>query len=617
MDQPRAKVYISKDPMLQFQIEDRKLNEVVIRESPETISFQPTTANSITSSGVSYVLVMTGPTTVLDRNILETITGSLTFNLQTGSYDTTTGAFTAGTITANALSDVNVCVRANPITSVSSSASANIDGVVVQLPNAYAVSSVLNRFNNKASAKASIQSYSSPMYDAVAYNAELLSAASNPWMSIANLNLSEDTVPSRTLPIVSITAGTVDAANKILPVTVQFNVTEALQLPAFNADEGPSKGIYGIKNIAITRTFQNFLRMFQIAFKGASDKSYQMSSASVTFSSAVLNCRYFTPRDSLSLPSTQRLFCPEITVFNSNPVPVPEPCSDSSILDGTGGTQITFNNVISPQVPRYIVIWVNYDRDSLSQPQAILAADRVFPIKTITLSIGNKTTTLQGISLQNLYKVSLESLSYCNYAQFVGQRYGTPDGNGKRPCVNSFPLCLDVALLNLDQDVAAGMRGQISIAATITFVNSGNDVAPSTLKPQGYAGSTYATRTRASGDNAVSTLPEYIPTQCQGYMLLLTPGILQIQDGAVSRVVGLYTMSELRAAEHVESKEEDARKGSLLGHGFWDTLGDIAHVAAPLLGALGRVQGHGLNAQGLNAQGSIGGSVIGGRKMFY
>lgn len=613
MEQSRAKVYITKDPLLAFNVEDRKLNEVVIRESPDTISFQPTVANSITSSGVSYVLVQTGPTTVLDRNILENITGTLTFGLAGGTYDATTGAFTVGAFPADeAYGDLKICVRANPITSVSTSCSANIDGVVVQLPNAYAVSSVLNRFNNKSEAKASVQSYSSPMYDSLSYNSELVQAACNPWAELGQLDISEDAVPPRTTAITGITIGAADATTKIAQVSVTFNVTEALQLPGFNADEGASKGIYGIKNIAITRNFQNVLRMFQIAFK-AGAKQYQISSPSVTFSSAQLMCRYFTPRDTASLPSTQRLFCPEVTVFNTNPIDVPAPCTNDAVLSGAGGTQLVFNNVISPQIPKYIILWVSYSRDSLSQPQAMLAADRIFPIKSITLSIGNKATTLQGVTLQNLYKMSLESLSYCNYAQFVGQRYGIPDANGNRASINGFPLCLDMSLLNMDQDTAAGMRSQISIAANITFANTGCDVAPSTYAPQGLAGAAYTTRTA----NIKSFNPvEYIPPQCQGYMLLLTPGILQIQDGAVSRSVGLFSMQELRAAEHVEARDEDARKGSLMGHGFWDTLGDIAHVAAPLLGALGRV-GSGLNASGLNASGSIGGSVIGGRKMFY
>ena len=610
MEQSRAKVYITKDPLLAFNVEDRKLNEVVIRESPDTISFQPTTANSITSSGVSYVLVQTGPTTVLDRNILENITGTLTFGLAGGAYDATTGKFTVGDFPKTAYADLKICVRANPITSVSTSCSANIDGVVVQLPTAYAVSSVLNRFNNKASAKASVQSYSSPMYDSLSYNSEMVQAACNPWSELAQIDISEDSVPPRTTSITGITIGAPDATSKIAQVTVSFNVTEALQLPGFNADEGASKGIYGIKNIAITRNFQNFLRMFQIAFK-AGESQYQISSPSVTFSSAQLMCRYFTPRDPASLPSTQRLFCPEVTVFNTNPIDVPAPCSNDAVLSGAGGTQLVFNNVISPQIPKYIILWVSYSRDSLAQPQAMLTADRIFPIKSITLSIGNKATTLQGVTLQNLYKMSLESLSYCNYAQFVGQRYGALDVNQNRASVNSFPLCLDMSLLNMDQDTAAGMRSQISIAANITFANTGCDIAPSTYAPQGLAGVTYATRT-----SSILNPVEYIPPQCQGYMLLLTPGILQIQDGAVSRSVGLFTMQELRSAEHVEARDEDARKGSLMGHGFWDTLGDIAHVAAPLLGALGRV-GSGLNASGLNASGSIGGSVIGGRKMFY
>jgi hypothetical protein len=613
MEQSRAKVYITKDPLLAFNVEDRKLNEVVIRESPDTISFQPTTANSITSSGVSYVLVQTGPTTVLDRNILENITGTLTFGLAGGTYDATTGAFTAGDFPSTAYADLKICVRANPITSVSTSCSANIDGVVVQLPNAYAVSSVLNRFNNKASAKASVQSYSSPMYDSLSYNSEMVQAACNPWAELAQIDISEDAVPPRTTAITGITIGAADPTSKIAQVTVTFNVTEALQLPGFNSDEGPSKGIYGIKNIAITRNFQNFLRMFQIAFKtGEKTPKYQISSPSVTFSSAQLMCRYFTPRDPASLPSTQRLFCPEVTVFNTNPIDVPPPCSNDAVLSGAGGTQLVFNNVISPQIPKYIILWISYSRDSLAQPQAMLAADRIFPIKSITLSIGNKATTLQGVTLQNLYKMSLESLSYCNYAQFIGQRYGALDANKNRASVNGFPLCLDMSLLNMDQDTAAGMRSQISIAANITFANTGCDNAPSTYTPQGLAGAAYATRT-----SNILYPAEYIPPQCQGYMLLLTPGILQIQDGAVSRSVGLFSMQELRSAEHVEARDEDARKGSLMGHGFWDTLGDIAHAAAPLLGALGRVEGRGLNASGLNAQGSIGGSVIGGRKMFY
>ncbi len=638
----KAHVFLGSDPILAFQVEDKRLTEVHVRESPATVAYIPSQVAGFSQSSVNYTINMPGQhSSVLDRNIIESLAFTATFTVNFGSYDANTGDFTVRADplddgeTAFVINALEICLRANPITSITSSAVLNIDGTQFTLPSCYNVTSVLNRFNNRATQKAGIQSFSSPMYDALSYSSDLVASASSPWCDFGNLDLSEDTVMPRMTGITSLSFAAGTAGNASLVVTANIQLVEAVCVPLLNTDEGAQKGIYGVRNIGLTRNFGALSRMLHIAISASGD-NYQIASLTVVpnmgsgaaKSGANLLCRFMTPQDVKTLPSVQRLRCPDIQVITTNPQTVPAPCDDVTLKMVTGDATNTF--LFSSQslgfVPSFLIFWVSYADQDFMSPQAVTTPDRLFPIKSVNITIGNKTNIVSAASIYDLYKLSLDSYMNCSFDQFIGSRFGkeyvtvgaTGISLGARSCVNSFPLCIDISLLNLDPGMAVGLRTPCQLNASITYLNTGNDVATAT-GPQCYAG----TRSPRSSDSAKSW--EYIPARCQGYMMVITPGMCTIADGVTTKVTGLYTQSELSVAQREDVFTRVDRKGSVVGNGFWDTIKSIGDVAVPLLGALGPVGGkaargvdaRGLDARGLDARGVDARGEIGGRKMFY
>lgn len=637
----KAQVFLGSDPLLAFQVEDKRLTEVHVRESPATVAYIPSQVAGFSQSSVNYTINMPGQhSSVLDRNIIESLAFTATFTVNVGAYDADTGNFTVDT---TALSDakiktlvnaLEICVRANPITSITSSAVLNIDGTQFTLPSGYNVTSVLNRFNNRATQKAGIQSFSSPMYDALSYSSDLVASASSPWCDFGNLDLSEDTVMPRMTGITSLSFAAGPANTASLVVTVNIQLVEAVCVPLLNTDEGAQKGIYGVRNIGLTRNFGALSRMLHIAFSSAATETapaiYQISSLTVVpnmgsgaaKSGANLLCRFMTPQDVKTLPSVQRLRCPDIQVITTNPQTIPAPCDDVTLKMVTGDATNTF--LFSSQslgfVPSFLIFWVSYADQDFMAPQAVTTPDRLFPIKSVNITIGNKTNIVSAASIYDLYKLSLDSYMNCSFDQFIGSRFGkefvtsgaTGISLGARSSVNSFPLCIDISLLNLDPGMAVGLRTPCQLNASITYLNTGNDVVSAT-GPQCYAG------TRSPRTSQSAQTWEYIPARCQGYMMVITPGMCTIADGVTTKVTGLYTQSELSVAQREDVFTRVDRKGSVVGNGFWDTIKSIGDVAVPLLGALGPVGGkaRGLDARGLDARGLDARGEIGGRKMFY
>ena len=637
----RAKVFLGKDSLLAFDVEDKRISEAHVRESVGQLSYIPAQVNSFSTGNVSYTIQVPSADTVIDRNIIENLAFTATIVVQPGKYDATDGSFEAqpftGATAKSLVSQFEICLRANPISAITSSAVLNVDGTQFNLPNCNNIASVLNRFNNKSHQKATLQSIQSPMYDGLSYSSDLVNAACSPWVDIGSLDLSEDTILPRQQGITS-TTYTLSVDKKTCTITCQINVSEAVCMPLLTNDVDNEKGLFGVRNIQLNRQFVNLTRLIHVAFTGPTEAdgenqpvSFQIISANVqpaaaspNGSSAALLVKYVTAKDVRDLPTVQRISTPNIQVFPSSgqPAAIPDPCTDSAVkmLRGSTPYTLSFDSLSLGYVPSFLVFWVSYSDSEMLLNQAITTPDRLFPIKSVSIQIGNSQNILNSATIYDMYKLSLDSYGYCSFDQFIANRFGqgvvsvdtgvTTITEGLRPSVNGFPMCIDVSKLTLDASLAVGLRAPVQLTVSISYQNTGNDVVASTVNPACYGAITSPRYSSTCG------MWEYIPATVRGYMMVITPGVTTIDAGKLTSQVGLFTSSELVSAEKEMVHVRTERKGSVVGGSFWDTVKSIGDIAVPLLSALGEVggerMGRGLDARGLDARGQIG-----GRKLFY
>lgn len=433
------------------------------------------------------------------------------------------------------------------------------------------------------------------------------------------------------------TTYTISADKKTYTVVIQINVSESVCMPLLTNDVDGEKGLFGVRNIQLNRQFVNLTRLIQVGFYQPGESStYQIASVSVVpsgsntiGSNASLLVKYVTAKDHRELPTVQRISTPNIQVFPSagSSQVVPVPCTDTVVkmLSGSAPNVLTFDSQTLGYVPSFLVFWVAYDDGEILSPQACTTADRLFPIKSLQIQVGNRQTILNSATIYDLYKLSLDSYGYCSFDQFIANRFGqgaiTVDDTsfqlteGLRPSVNGFPLCVDVSKLTLEDGVAVGLRAPIQLTVSISYLNTGNDVVASGVKNQCYGAVT-------SPRYSPTCSPwEYIPSTVRGYMMIITPGVTTIDNGKLVSQVGLFTPSELASAEREMVHVRTERKGSVVGGSFWDTIKSVGDIAVPLLSALGDIGGEkmarGLDARGLDARGLDARGQIGGRKLFH
>ena len=630
----RSIVYKSQDKLIDFHYEEKKLTEVHVKESPQTATYTTVQSSSAANnSSATFPIILPSRESVLDRNILQhielvfTVTSDFVLLAKDGSgvwSSTLVNPATGGGAAPAELPDF--CLRANPITTCLDSYQAQVGSLTLQLPYPRQHSSVLCRFNNTAEQKAGLQSYCSNMYDAFCYPSDYNDVAvDSPFAKITSVGASEAVIMPRTTGIRKIAIADVPGTTSGVigrTYTITCVVNEAICLPLFECDE-LERGIYGLNNIIISQTY-DLRRMLMAKVAGAviagsaTDKIvseyFNPAKITVAVSKNQLLCRQMTAQPDFKLPTTLRLSCPNVLAYSQN--------LSAGAITPTATSSVTFNSSTVPQVPRFLLFWVTYNQ--AVQSSTPFMCDRLLPISALNLTIGNKPNVLNGATLEQLYKLSLQSLARCSFAEFIGYQdyvHGAAD-----KMFNAFPLCIDTSLLNLDSGVVAGLRQPVVFSATLTVSDPDARAFAATTGAnitQGHALVLDATHISAN-DYVARDFSAYT-----AYCSVISEGFVTGVDGVFTQSIGLFSADELKGASS-EPHETRVKSGRLTAGNWLDSVKSVVDTAIPIanmvglgetggsyqitgrgLDASGRIGGERLMARGLDARGSVG-----GRKLF-
>jgi hypothetical protein len=373
-------------------------------------------------------------------------------------------------------------------------------------------------------------------------------------------------------------------------ITLNFDVSESLLVSPFNYTNSDSKYLYGIQTMTVSLSYANAHRMISWASQAG---AATVTSVALVPNLQQLECEFVTP-DDMSLIER-----PFKHVYDWTQVQYFSTVLSGAQAPGASFT-ITSNSIELPVIPSKFVVMATYSTTDL-QNASLSLADVSFPVQNCSVQFGTRAGLLSGATQVNLYEVSRRGGSHCKFPIWAGRSAITSIVTNPASIIYAgSPLLIDVAAdLSLPagaQPVTPGMNQRVQFAFTGTFVNQ---------------------------TNAVVNNPRLI-------ILALTPGYIQIEDGATLGQLGGVTLETARTAPiaslNMAATLQAARQSTgfsgggvndvMSGAGFfgdlWSGIKSIAPMAASFIPGVGPIAGPLLGK--LLGQGPAGGSSIGGAR---
>jgi len=516
-------IYETYDPRVDSEHMSR---DYVFQRCAENVTYRQVTAQSASSSSISWAVPFCAPRLGLGRVVKIELPVTLTWNDADVAKRTIESGFDA--------------FRANPIASISQNLTATINGKTCSMPLSDLIHA-FNRFYNGAIAKQKLFSTTPCALDGFQTYEMSANTNSNPLGSAVDRSL--DAPFGRGGFPMEIKN---DAAND--QTIVKAVLTEVLYLPPFcfspeYADDADCLWNVSQMNFDLTLVANIGERIWSHSRAGTNP---DLPAPTVTFGNIneiKLLMTTFTPAATQLIQEKPAYpYFDVVRWVTENQAAVPP------------GEQVTINsNTVSlHSIPNSIYIFVRQKNSE----QTVSSTDTFFAIDNLVVNFGDRVNLLAGCDRRQLYDISRRNGLNMTWQEFSGDPM--PDINSYFPGPNGNDyvgpgslIKLDVADLGQNLLAPAGTKGQtnLSVQVTATNVNPTDDITPAL------------------------------------YMIVIYDGVMVIHDDIADQSFSILTAKDVVGAKYKKINPQTIRRafGAGLGRGFLDGVGNFFKSFLPVL----------------------------------
>jgi hypothetical protein len=420
-------------------------------------------------------------------------------------------------------------------------------------PNLY--TSAFLQYNNDTFIQRQNQSGTASAVDLVTSYSDIVGTVASPFSNSLDENNNGYGNTCRTKQILSVTP---NASTGATSLTVVVNIVEALIASPFTYQgiADPEKAIFNLNNVIVTMSFNYLQRMLSYSIPtGAS-----VTGVSAVFDSQSILCQFIAPFEN-SLANRTYPTSYNYTYIQSTDTTI------SNIAAALGSTaSISTNTQQLSIIPDYFLI---YAIPSVADLTSVSPSypDFFFPISSINIQIGQRSSVLGSASQFQLWQISKKNGSNVDWTRWSGQQIldSTSTAGTNKGVGGGGVLILSTASdLNLPKTSAVGMAEAQNFQANITITNN-----------TGIAFTNVTIR-------VVSLTSGYMQTSGQGNIQLVTGGVTpqMLQHAPVISETALRT-SSLSKGYSGGGWWNDFKKGF---SSVMKPAGQIASALAPIAG---------------------------------
>ena len=371
-------------------------------------------------------------------------TTSPTITVQSPSYNTAIGRVVlyhmkatlkiTGTDLDNLLGQAGgsrIALRAFPIHSACSAVTLSINDVTTSLPSPFStVATLLSQgFSSHSMALTCSTVPSAP--DVLSEYSDC-SAVSVPFATPLSAPFSNFAAASRTNGIVGariLDPGAAGDPNFNTQAEVDIDIWEPLLASPFSfCEESLMKGLIGINSLQLAMQITEPHRMLSLNLGGVgAGQDCTVTGVVLAPTLQDLECTFCTaePRSQVDRPLALSYDFTTVQLFTTSLGGTVQP---GQFIDFTAPV------VELPVVPAYLLIKANYSTPDLKNQSKSLA-DVSFPVSKVSMSFGSRSGLLSGMTVAQLYQISITAGANIPFSQWTGQEQFTSGASA----ANSFP----------------------------------------------------------------------------------------------------------------------------------------------------------------------------------
>lgn len=413
------------DPIVNFGGPDFKREYGVITGGSQ-VSYKQYTANSVSSSSMTFYTPPPNPAIATDPQIFIIYTAILKF-LAT-NLDAVNSHY--------ALNNLYDAPTAYPLSNSTSSLNVTIGNASAAI-NLQDVLPVLTRVNNNRDIKETTFSTCPSYVDTYKFFSDCTNANNNPLGNYSNDPYQSargaypiiDNVDNYKNPLLAPGASAV--------ASVMFTVCEPLFISplAFGKGAHNRNGIIGVQTINWTFTFSSLSRMWN-----HSNPNIQLQFTEGEFyNNAQLLFKYVTPKLLQPIPTTV-VYPYDIIQRYPNPI--------QSIALG-GNTIVSSSNIQLQSIPKMIYIYAKYKKPTVANDPSLMSlTDTYLPISNVSINYNNMSSLLATATKYDLYHMSRRNGVNMNWDQWSGITQEYVNG-----AIRPIPLCGSILAIAMGIDI--------------------------------------------------------------------------------------------------------------------------------------------------------------------
>ena len=414
-------------------------------EGPETVSWQPMPASSVSNSNIQIQANMPNRGTIIDRRVW----------IQLFANFAITGTVPGGGVPLLAFGTSDA-FRAFPITSCTDTMSMKIGGKSVTCGNMQQIWPFLFRYHNPIVQRDIDYSVTPAQLDQFQEYSQGLASNRSPFAPYGT-NTAEMSRGGWTASQITALVNPAPVAPGTVTATFSVVLQEPLLLSPFLFAKGDEEaGFISVDQFNYSQTFSSLSRMwsrFNQVGGSVVDPTIAGQGVVVTLTGAQLLFRQLTPNPMVAVPRS-------LSYSYFNPV-LYQTQGPTAIVPGAT-TTLQSSVITLPGIPRRIYIWASEVFTNLT----FLTSDTMFAIDNVTLKWGTKTYLREATPIQ-LYSIAIKNGSNLSWPQWTSFCGGI--------------LCLQMGSdVGLSVTESAGSEGkfQIQVALTCRNLNPTRTILP-------------------------------------------------------------------------------------------------------------------------------------------
>lgn len=519
------------------QLDDSEKKYLVTRGGQQ-IQWYPFTAQSHSSSNISFKCDPPSPNTVVGRNLIIATEFEATF------VGTPLGSVSA----ARLLNENEFALRAYPFSSVVNTVTANINGqsITSQLGDFV---HILSRFNDTAESRTSFGSITPSALDT--YQSYAAGTSNSPLQGYDGAKPGTH-MPRGAYPLTITGNSTSSTDTTEKTVVVRGKIYEYVSLsPFYSKSQEGCGGLSNISNLSISFTMSELSHMFSMPVdKVAAPGGVPSITSTVKFlDTPTMYLEFISPPVDMVIPRSLNFAYNDYSYYSHR---------GSTIL--AGASDVVTSPVIQwSQLPEKVYICVRRPRSESSNGgyKALSTTDTYFGINSINVNFGNQDGILAAAKPSALYLQAVRNGCNLSFVEWSGQTTkfaATNDSTslGTVGSVIALEMGKDIPLQGLD---APGMSGSWNMQVTVNAKN----VSAETL-------------------------------QAELCIVAVFDGIVTIEHpGRCYVTLGMVTPEQILQASNSEESYDDVMR--LYGGSFGSNIKRFFKNNAPMLRQLGKTVG--------------------------